>query len=350
MAEPAAAPAPSGDDGGHGGGFGGRGRRGRGRGRGRGEGKEGEGDGRRGGRGRGRRGRRGGGDKDKEPWIPCTKLGRLVQAKKIRSLEDIYLHSLAIKEYQIVDHFLGDALKDEVMKITPVQKQTAAGQRTKFKAWVIVGDSNGHIGLGVKCAKEVAGAIRGAMIDAKLNVVPIRRGFWSTQRFGNVHTVPCKLTGKCGSVRCRLVPAPRGTGLVAGKVAKKVLTKAGIIDCYTQTRGATKTLGNYVFATFNALLSAYGYLTPDLWAHHALQPSPYQTNSEFLAAPQKKTFAKDKDAEQSDRPRRGGFRGGRGGGGDRGHYGAGDRQPYGAGAGGDSHAPAHPAPTPAAQS
>ena len=48
----------------------------------------------------------------------------------------------------------------------PVQKQTRAGQRTRFKAFVIVGDSDGHFGLGVKCAKEVATAIRGAIIDA----------------------------------------------------------------------------------------------------------------------------------------------------------------------------------------
>ena len=47
------------------------------------------------------------------------------------------------------------ALQDEVMKIMPVQKQTRAGQRTRFKAFVVVGDHNGHVGLGVKCAKEV---------------------------------------------------------------------------------------------------------------------------------------------------------------------------------------------------
>ncbi|XP_044386443.1 40S ribosomal protein S2 isoform X2 [Triticum aestivum] len=53
------------------------------------------------------------------------------------------------------------------MKITPVQKQTRASQRTRFKAFVGGGDSNGHVGLGVKCAKEAATAIRGTIILAK---------------------------------------------------------------------------------------------------------------------------------------------------------------------------------------
>ena len=75
---------------------------------------------------------------DKDDWIPVTKLG-LVKAGKIRSVEEIFLYSLPIKEYQIVDHLLGPALTDEVMKIMPVQKQTTAGQRTRFKCYIAVG-------------------------------------------------------------------------------------------------------------------------------------------------------------------------------------------------------------------
>jgi len=70
-------------------------------------------------RGRGRGGRRGGrrgGKSDEKEWQPVTKLGRLVKAGKIKSMEEIYLHSLPIKEYQIVDFFL-PKLKDEVMKV-----------------------------------------------------------------------------------------------------------------------------------------------------------------------------------------------------------------------------------------
>ena len=54
-----------------------------------------------------------------------------------------------------------------------------------------------------------------------------------------------QVTGKCGSVRVRLIPAPRGTGIVSAPVPKKLLTMAGIEDCYTSARGATKTLGNF---------------------------------------------------------------------------------------------------------
>lgn len=148
------------------------------------------------GRGRGRgRGGRGRGDKEgnQKEWIPVTKLGRLVRDGKIRSLEEIYLYSLPIKEFEVIDFFLGRALKDEVLKIMPVQKQTRAGQRTRFKAFVAIGDSNGHIGLGVKCSKEVATAIRGAIVLAKLSVVPVRRGYWGN-KIGKPHTVPCKVS------------------------------------------------------------------------------------------------------------------------------------------------------------
>jgi len=172
-------------------------------------------------------------------------------------------------------------LKDEVMKIMPVQKQTRAGQRTRFKAFVIVGDFNGHLGLGVKCAKEVANAIRGAITVAKLAVVPVRRGFWGN-KIGNPHTVPTKVTGKCGSISVRLIPAPRGTGLVAARASKKLLEYAGIKDCFTSSRGKTATMGNFIKATFAALSQTYGYLTPELWKKSLPPKHPFAEFSQFF--------------------------------------------------------------------
>merc|ERR1711948_98867 len=71
------------------------------------------------GKGKGKKGKGKGKGEEKE-WVPVTKLGRLVKDGKIQTIEDIYLHSLPIKEYQIVDSFfVGGTLKDEVMKIHP---------------------------------------------------------------------------------------------------------------------------------------------------------------------------------------------------------------------------------------
>jgi small subunit ribosomal protein S2e len=235
-------------------------------------------DGERGAQGRGGRGFGKGGKDGKgkgapfeEEWKPVTKLGRLVKAGHIKTIEEIYKFSIPIKESPIVDRLL-EGLKEEVMKVMPVQKQTTAGQRTRFKAFVLVGDCNGHLGLGVKAAKEVQGAVKGAIMDAKMNMVPIRRGYWGN-KIGNPHTVPIKVTGKSGSVRVRLVPAPRGCGLVAAPAPKKVLQLAGIQDVYTSSRGKTKTRGNFLKAVYDACVQTYRYLTPDLWRATKYEPT-----------------------------------------------------------------------------
>jgi small subunit ribosomal protein S2e len=213
--------------------------------------------------------------------MPITKLGRLVKDNKIVSLGEIYTFSLPIKEAEIIEHFLGAKLKDEVLKVKPVQKQTRAGQRTRFKATVVVGDNDGHVGLGVKCSKEVANAIRAAIILAKLSVIPIRRGYWGT-KLGEPHTVPCKVHAKCGSVHMRLIPAPRGTGIVAAPVPKKILAYAGYADVYTSAKGCTATLGNFAKATFQAIAETSSYLSPDQWKEEALTKTPIEFHTDHL--------------------------------------------------------------------
>ena len=129
-------------------------------------------------RGFGRGQKRGSRGQEEEEWIPCTNLGRLVKSEYVKSLEEIYYHSIPIKEWQIVDFLYkksANALKEECMKIKSVQNQTKAGQRTRFKAVVVVGDENGHIGVGSKVAKEVQIAMKGAVMAAKINLVHKKR-------------------------------------------------------------------------------------------------------------------------------------------------------------------------------
>jgi small subunit ribosomal protein S2e len=250
----------------------------------------------------GGKGRGGGRKRFEDEWVPCTKLGRLVKSGQIKSLEEIYTHSLPIKEHQIIDHFLKE-LSDEVMKILSVQKQTRAGQRTRFKAVIAIGDRNGHVGLGIKVAKEVQIAIQDGLKVAKLNIIPVRRGFWGS-KLGDVHTVPCKMTGKSGSVKVRLVPASKGVGIVGAPPVKKMLQFAGVKDCYTSSCGQTRTKENFLKATFIALKKYYGFLTPDLWHTRCEELSPMDTHSEFL---------KNYKAEFEKKRRGRGARGGRGG-------------------------------------
>merc|ERR1712146_452495 len=96
------------------------------------------------------------------------------------------------------------------------------------------------VGLGAKCAKEVAIAIRGGINAAKINLIPVRRGYWGN-KIGQPHTVPMKCVGKCGSVPVRLIPAPLGTAVVGSPTLKKILGFAGITDCFSCSSGHTRT-------------------------------------------------------------------------------------------------------------
>jgi len=194
-----------------------------------------------------------------EEWTPRTTLGKLVKEGKIASIYQIYAANLPIMEPQIIDILVPD-LTHEIIDISIVQKQTDAGEISRFKVAVVVGNENGLVGIGTAKAKQLRFAINKAIENAKLNIIPVKRGCGSWECSCNrPHSVPYKVVGKSGSVEVTLIPAPRGVGLVAGDVAKVVLRLAGIQDVWTKTRGETRTTLNFAKATFEALRKTYKF-------------------------------------------------------------------------------------------
>jgi len=186
-------------------------------------------------------------------WNPKTKLGRMVKEGKITSMSEALVSGLPFREPEIADVLLSE-IDDEVIDVNMVQRMTDSGRRVKFVITVAVGNNDGYVGLGQAKGKEVGNSIRKAIDNAKLNLIEIRRGCGSWEcGCGKPHTVPFAITGKSGSVEITLKPAPHGIGLATGNVAKKILTLAGISDCWAFTRGKTRTTVNYAKAVFSAL-------------------------------------------------------------------------------------------------
>ncbi len=201
-----------------------------------------------------------------ESWQPKTKLGRLVKEGKITSIDYILSHGYKILEPEIVDWLLPN-LKVEYIRLgmskgkfrrpralKMVQKTSAEGKKTKFLAMVVVGDENGHVGIGIGKSNENSVAIQKAIRKAKLNIISVLRGCGSWEcACGEPHSVPFRVEGKMGSVRVVLLPAPRGVGLVASDEAKKILRLAGYKDVWMQSFGQTRRRINHIGAIYDAL-------------------------------------------------------------------------------------------------
>ncbi len=209
-------------------------------------------------------------------WVPKTELGRKVLNGEITSLEEVFLRGYRIMEPEIVDMLLPN-LKTEIFLIggscgkgggirrVPVRRTTRmhkSGRRHKISMLVAVGDGNGWVGIGLGTGpmgkqREV---YEKAVRNAKKNIIPVMRGCGSWEcRCGENHSIPFTVYGKCGSVRVKLIPAPRGLGLCAPDEIKKLLHLAGIRDLWMKSRGDTRTRINFVTAVFNALKSMIGY-------------------------------------------------------------------------------------------
>jgi len=202
-----------------------------------------------------------------DSWVPKTVLGRLVKEGKIKNIDEIISNHKKILESEIVDSLL--RLEKDLLLIgqakgkfgggkrrawRQTQRKTMEGNVVTFSCMAVVGDKSSHVGVGYGKSKETLPSREKAIRKAKLNIIKITRGFETQEEKSALpHTVPFAVEGKCGSIRIKLIPAPRGTGLVIGDEGKKILRLAGIEDIYAVTNGHTRTTFNVAKAIIDAL-------------------------------------------------------------------------------------------------
>lgn len=209
-------------------------------------------------------------DKGFDPsiWKPKTELGKNVKKGLLTDIDNILAQGHNLLETEIVDMLI-PSLTTDLIEIgqskgkfgggkrsiwRQTQKKSKEGNKPSFGTMVIVGSGNGHVGLGTGKAKETLPAREKATRRAKLNMISIKRGCGSWEcGCGEAHSIPYKVTGKCGSVIITLMPAAKGTGLKCEKECQKILKIAGIKDVYAKSRGSTKTKANLAKACFAAL-------------------------------------------------------------------------------------------------
>jgi len=200
-------------------------------------------------------------------WEPKTKLGQEVDDGKVKNIDDILDGGRKILEPEIVDRLIN--VKSDLLFIgqskgkfgggkrriwRQTQRKTKEGNVPTFSTLAVVGDGDGHIGIGEGKSKETLPAREKAIRKAKLNIMKITRacaGFDCA--CSELHSIPFKVTGKQGSVEVTLIPAPQGTGLVVADELKKILKLAGIKDVYSRTSGKKRTTFNLVKACIKAL-------------------------------------------------------------------------------------------------
>jgi len=135
-------------------------------------------------------------------------------------------------------------LKDTVVTINRVTKVVKGGRTFRFAALVVVGDSNGHVGVGLGKATEIPDAIRKGKEDAKKNLIYVERNA--------VDSVYHEVIGQFGAASVLIKPADEGTGVIAGGSVRAVMELAGIRNIMTKSLGSNNKK-NAVCATIEGL-------------------------------------------------------------------------------------------------
>ena len=136
-------------------------------------------------------------------------------------------------------------LKEQIVNIRRVTKVVKGGKNSRFSVTVVVGDNDGHVGLGLGKSVEIPEAVRKASEDAKKALITV-------PRLGT--TIPHRSLGVFGAGKVLLMPAAPGTGVIAGGSARTVLEFAGIKDVRAKSLGSSNP-GNVAYATLEALKS-----------------------------------------------------------------------------------------------
>ena len=205
---------------------------------------------------------------EKVTWDAKTQIGLDVLAGKYKSVSEILLSGKEIVEDKIVD-FLEPEISIDFINVgqakgkfgggkrkpsKQTQKVTKEGSKMSFCVMAIIGNKNGVLGIGVGKAGDGVAAKEKSIRNAKKSLITIRRGSGSWGSFGaGSHTIPFAVEGKCSSSYIKLMPAPKGTGLVVENEVRKVLEICGIQDVWSKTFGKTKNKINLIKAVFEAL-------------------------------------------------------------------------------------------------
>jgi len=205
---------------------------------------------------------------DVSAWTPKTELGRKVKSGVLRDIDQVLDSGEPILEAAITDVLLPNMESDLLMigqskgkfgggkrrAFRATQKKTPEGNKPSFGAVVVMGNKDGYVGVGYGKSRDTLPAKEKAVRDAKTNVFRVKRGCGSWQcGCRTPHSLPFEVAGRCGSVRIRLMPAPKGKGLVVEKNCQRILQLAGFRDVWSKTSGQTRQTLNLVKAVVSAL-------------------------------------------------------------------------------------------------